>query len=407
MGAPQKEQTSIMARESNDQGGPRATEAPRSEAELAARTEGIIWMLSGKLSPNHPMRYIPICSSPFVVGRRSDLSLCLPSQAVSSIHAEFACEAASLTLRDAGSTNGTYVNGVRVTEPVPLKADDLVQFADVLFRVLKHTGSATTATVCEDVVDEAMALVQFDRLMNDEAVVPHYQPVVSLYDERVRAYEVLGRSRVAGLEKPAAMFLAASQLSVEAQLSQMIRWKAINETAFLADPPHLFVNTHPAELQQPGLIASITALREVNRKQAITVEIHESAVTEAATIMELGARLRELNVGLAFDDFGAGQARLKELTEVQPDYLKFDMSLIRSLHTAPKERRQLVGTLVRMSRDIGISPLAEGIECDGEKHVCLELGFELAQGYHFGKPARLLCDRGAKGLLTDLGSDPS
>jgi EAL domain-containing protein (putative c-di-GMP-specific phosphodiesterase class I) len=47
----------------------------------------------------------------------------------------------------------------------------------------------------------------------------------------------------------------------------------------------------------------------------------------------------------------------------------------------------MVKTLVTMVRDFGISPLAEGIETDAEAKTCQEVGFELAQGYHFGRPA--------------------
>ena len=46
----------------------------------------------------------------------------------------------------------------------------------------------------------------------------------------------------------------------------------------------------------------------------------------------------------------------------------------------------MVQTLVSMVRDFGISPLAEGIEKDAEAEICREIGFELAQGYHFGRP---------------------
>ena len=78
-----------------------------------------------------------------------------------------------------------------------------------------------------------------------------------------------------------------------------------------------------------------------------------------------------------------------ELSTVQPDYLKFDMSLIRSIHQSTNDHRQLVGTLVRMVRDLGVIALAEGIECKDEADACIELGFELAQGYYFGKPSVL------------------
>jgi EAL domain-containing protein (putative c-di-GMP-specific phosphodiesterase class I) len=169
----------------------------------------------------------------------------------------------------------------------------------------------------------------------------------------------------------------------------MIRSKAIQQTSAFERPPHLFLNTHPAELQEPGLAESMKAVREVSPSQRLTLEIHEKAVGDLAALSNLHAALREIGVGLAFDDFGAGQGRLLELAKVKPDYLKFDISLIHSIHAAPREHRQMVASLVRMVREMGVVPLAEGIECEKEHEACLEMGFELAQGFFFGRPVAL------------------
>ncbi len=59
----------------------------------------------------------------------------------------------------------------------------------------------------------------------------------------------------------------------------------------------------------------------------------------------LRAQLRDLNIGVAYDDFGAGQTRLSELVEAPPDYLKFDMSMIRRIDQAPTERQRMLGSL--------------------------------------------------------------
>jgi EAL domain-containing protein (putative c-di-GMP-specific phosphodiesterase class I) len=181
---------------------------------------------------------------------------------------------------------------------------------------------------------------------------------------------------------------------VEIQLSQMLRLTGIREGIALGRHARFFVNTHPLELAMPGLIDSMKVVREISCDQRITLEIHEAAVTNPKEMKELRAELCDLNIGLAFDDFGAGQTRLAELTEVHPDYLKFDISLIRSIHLASDEHRKMVGTLVEMVRSLGVTPLAEGISAAGECQVCVDLGFELAQGFLFGKPAPFLIGNG-------------
>ena len=101
---------------------------------------------------------------------------------------------------------------------------------------------------------------------------------------------------------------------------------------------------------------------------------------------ELHAELRELDMRLAYDDFGAGENRLVELVEAPPDFLKFDISLVRDLDVS-EHRQQLLASLLKVTRDLNITSVAEGIETAGEAEACQRAGFELAQGFFFGRPA--------------------
>jgi EAL domain-containing protein (putative c-di-GMP-specific phosphodiesterase class I) len=359
------------------------TEMPENATASAAT----VWFLVGPLNTAEVTRYVPVYIVPFVVGRRQNVSLALSSKTVSGLHAEITESDGALLLRDLDSTNGTYVNGQRITGLVELHADDLVQFANVAFRVLYQAAPQDTRTVPEDVCDRAMALVQFDKLMAERAATPYFQPIVAIPTRKVLAYEVLGRSRLFGLETPKDMFRVAAQLNLEVELSTMLRWEGIQASRGLAESPHLFMNTHPRELSEPGLLGSLQALRASHPDQRLTLEIHESAVTDPARMTELRSALKALSIDLAYDDFGAGQSRLNELVESPPDYLKFDMSLIRDINTASSQRQQVLVTLVQMARDLGIAAVAEGIETLGESETCRQMGFDLGQGYFYGRPA--------------------
>jgi len=345
------------------------------------------WTLTGRLAEVGESRRIVITDNPFRVGRKAGLSLTLQQQTVSGLHAELVVREGQLLVRDLGSTNGTYLNGVRVQRETPVGDGDLIQFADLPFRATHESPRRDSRTMHQDVCDRALGLVQFDKLMVEKAVVPHFQPIVMLSDESVIAYEILGRSRLVGLETPDAMFRAAANLGLEVELSQMLRVEGIRASAQFPTLPHVFVNTHPAELSRAGLEESIRALRLISPTQRITIEIHEAAVTERQNMLELRRCLTECDMGLAFDDFGAGQARLAELAEVRPDYLKFDRSMMHDIHLAEPAQRKLIASLVRMAKDLGTVPLAEGIELSEEVEVCCELGFELCQGFYFGHPA--------------------
>ena len=324
---------------------------------------------------------------PFSIGRKAGCSLQLASRTVSSHHADLTVRDGNLVLIDRNSTNGTYVNGRRVTDLTVLKPDDLIQFADMAFRVRCDDHATASNTVAEDVCDQALALVQFDRLMEKRLVTPFFQPIVSIDGLSILGYEVLARSRMFGLESSAAMFGAAAKLNMEVELSQMLRWEGIREGLSLPGPTRIYVNTHPLELGRAELLESMVQVRELATGLPITLEIHESAITSSEEMFELKARLKDLNIQIAYDDFGAGQNRLAELCNAAPDVLKFDMGLIRDIDKASPERIKVLGSLVQIVLDLGVQPLAEGIENENEAEVCKALGFTLAQGYHFGRPA--------------------
>lgn len=345
------------------------------------------WALTGQLREDGAVRTVRIAENPFTVGRHSDNSLCIANPTVSSRHAELLAAGDGLFVRDLGSTNGTYVNGHRLSYAEPLADGDLVQFGTSVFRLARHVTSLTTDTQSRDVQDEALALFQFSKLMADRAVNPHFQPVVEIRTSRIIGYEVLGRSRLVGLQSAVAMFRAASQLNAEVALSRLMRDEGLREAICFPPEINIFFNTHPSEISDPGLLNSLKLLRKRWPERPITLEVHEAAVTDSARLREIRAALKDLEIMLAYDDFGAGQARLLELAEVRPDFLKFDIGMIQNIDSGTAERQQMLETLVQMVLDLDIAPLAEGVETQREFEVCRNIGFELGQGYFFGKPA--------------------
>ena len=247
------------------------------------------WNLSGQIEESGAVRQIPVHCSPFLVGRRSNLALSLPCQSVSKVHAELRLIEDGLRVRDLSSTNGTYINGVKIVAEAAVQSGDLLQFGSVIFQVIGAESSvaADTLTIETDASESALAMVQFNRLMNTRAVVPVFQPIVALASRESTDCEALGRSRLFGVRTPDAMFQAATRLHQESQLSRLLRAVGAQTGAALPGRPNLFLNTHPSELHSPGFVESLHELRNDLPDARMTLEIHEAAVTEIMLIREL------------------------------------------------------------------------------------------------------------------------
>ncbi|MGE3778432.1 MAG: EAL domain-containing protein [Pirellulaceae bacterium] len=345
-----------------------------------------VWSLVGMCGDGQIVRKIPISNGQLLVGRWEDVDLRLEFRGVSKRHSCLRIAGGHLFVRDLDSTNGTFVNGQRILQEAELKPGDVVQFGNAPFHVACDTGMEPDRTQAEAIVDHATALLQFDRLMSQRAVTPHFQPIVRLVDHQMQAFEVLARSRVLGLETAKDLFETASLVRQEVELSRLLRDEGVRVGRLITGMPELFLNTHPAELDDPRLVPSLQELRKNFPDSNLTLEIHEFAVTNPTHMRIVESELRALNIKLAYDDFGAGQARLIELVEVPPHYLKFDRRLIQGIHSSPEHRQQMLATLVRMARDLGIIPLAEGVEYREDSETCKQLGFELGQGFYYGRP---------------------
>lgn len=350
------------------------------------------WTLSEYGEGLSQRRTISIQLPNCLVGRGSECGLTIVESSVSKIHSRLFEENGQLYVEDLGSTNGTFVNGKQVSHSA-IVAGDLVQFANALYRADCDTPSEShsSGTIVQGVSPWAKTLMVFGRLIDERAVVPNFQPIVNINDRSTPAYELLARSDIPELRNPAAMFGAAERLGQQVVLSEIMRHegcKVASENEYKNSS--FFLNTHAEEVGTDRLIESLFELRRSFPDLPVVIEIHESAVTKIDEIRQLRDVLTSLDMKLSYDDFGAGQGRLLELGEVPPDVLKFDMSLIRDIDSASATRQELLQSLVRVATNLGTTTLAEGIETEAEHLVCQQMGFELVQGFYYGRPDRVI-----------------
>lgn len=345
---------------------------------------GVPWKLHRQIN-NGTVQEFTISPTPFSIGRHSSNNLQISDLTVSGQHAELLIVESELFVRDLQSTNGTFLNGRRVRNLTCMKCGDVVHFGSVMFTLKSENIERHASTIRSDVTREAIAQLQFDELLRRRALRPYFQPVVKLNDAEVVGYEILSRSTMIGLETPARMFRVAEERTAAIELSRIARSEGLTVGATMGNT-QFYVNTHPSELTGEVLFPSLVSLRDQFPDLQIVLEVHEAAVTSTGFLLDLRNVLNDLGMQLAYDDFGSGQARVKELVDVPPDILKFDIRFIQGLVFANQSQRTTIRSLVSLVRDLNAVPLAEGVETQDEAAICTEMGFDLAQGFLFGRP---------------------
>jgi EAL domain-containing protein (putative c-di-GMP-specific phosphodiesterase class I) len=215
-----------------------------------------------------------------------------------------------------------------------------------------------------------------------------FQPIVDVETQTVFAYEALVRGQNG--ESAGAVL---SQVSEENRYAfdQTCRRTAIELACRLdltATGAHLSINFLPNAVYEPRSCIRVTletAMRSGLPLDHIVFEFTENERLDTDHVLHILRSYRAMGFKTALDDFGAGYAGLGLLTKFQPDIVKLDMDLIRGIDTSPVKQAVVRHTL-NMLRDLGVTPVCEGVETIGEHDVLRELGVSLMQGYLLAKP---------------------
>lgn len=356
-----------------------------------------LWVLRGAPLPNQEAHSFPLSAFPFTLGRSRTSDIIINSPVVSSHHCEFLENGGLLFLRDNGSTNGTFVNGKRITHDTLIAEGDLIEIGETFFRILtakadspqQKTEPVVGKTACFELNDDSRGPLSLQMLLRDGNLLPCFQAIHCLKTGSTRGYEFLARSAYPGIESAGRLFDQARRSGQEVELSLLCREQALNFGEALELDVPVFLNTHPAEALLDTVVPQMRRLRDRYPNRSIVLEIHEAAITEPALIRELRAMLAQVDVRLAFDDFGRGQARIRELICAPSDYIKFDAALIQDLQGISREQFRFFRSIIAGIRAEGAVTVAEGVENDAMAEVCREVGFDLVQGYLFSRPTLL------------------
>jgi EAL domain-containing protein (putative c-di-GMP-specific phosphodiesterase class I) len=243
--------------------------------------------------------------------------------------------------------------------------------------------------------DRAALESRFDKAVG--SLWAAFQPIVSLSQGRVYAYEALVRTEEKALTSPNALLDAAERLGRLNDIGRGVR-RRVGEAIPLMPPGVLaFVNLHPEDINDPELYAADSLLSQFAGR--VVLEMTERASLDGiGDLAQRMAQLRRMGFRIAVDDLGAGYAGLSSLARLEPEFIKLDMSLVRDVHLNPV-KQQLVRSMTGLARSLGLGAVAEGVETLEELDTLVEAGLDLFQGYYFARPDRQLVIPPAARLL--------
>jgi EAL domain-containing protein (putative c-di-GMP-specific phosphodiesterase class I) len=220
--------------------------------------------------------------------------------------------------------------------------------------------------------------------IEQDQLVLHYQPVVSLPDGRVTGVEALARWQhpTDGLLGPDAFIAAAEESGLIVPLGRWVLREATRQAAAWGPAAGtMSVNISGRQLQAPGFADEVAAALHDSGLPAerLIVEITETTVVGGGATQQNLKAIRDQAVRLSLDDFGTGSSTLTTVARLSVDEIKLDRSFVDS--------DAIARAVLLLAQGMGVEAVAEGVETAAQASRLHELGYQRAQGFFFGRPA--------------------
>jgi EAL domain-containing protein (putative c-di-GMP-specific phosphodiesterase class I)/GGDEF domain-containing protein len=218
--------------------------------------------------------------------------------------------------------------------------------------------------------------------LRDRLVYVDYHPIVLATTREIFGYEALARGQMRTLRSPEVMFEVAAEADLIWELSRLCRARALEGMSTrLEGDQLLFLNVDPTDFADPAFTE-----QEVADPSRVVIEITErTAIKDYPKFRDRLKAFRERGYRFAVDDAGSGYAGLGSIANLEPDFIKLDISLVSAIDTN-FIKQNLVQTMVKFADDHGAKVIAEGVERAEEFKTVQDLGVHLVQGFFLHRP---------------------
>jgi len=232
------------------------------------------------------------------------------------------------------------------------------------------------------------------KALEENKIVPFFQPIVDIKTGAVYANEILMR-----IDLPDEMMVAsdfveiAESMGIISKLDYMLMDKALEQVSAENYQGFLFFNLSPKALIVSDFVPSVRKMikkHNVDPKK-IVFEITERDTVKNLTVLEkFVLELKREGFQFAIDDFGSGFSSFQYIKRLPIDIIKIEGDFIRSLAGEGHMDKAIVLSIVTLARELNIAIVAEFVE-DGNIYKAIdEMGIDYAQGYHVGRPSPYL-----------------
>lgn len=231
-------------------------------------------------------------------------------------------------------------------------------------------------------------------IINKGLVEIHFQPIVSIRSKKIYAFEALTRCSYNDVSiAPNELFNMAKNENLILELDVLTRNKAIEKFKkyYLENNDLiLFLNFESSLIDNFDKERNNYCFMEIINKLEIPyknfmIEIKEDEILNTKALEDFCLYYKELGFTIALDDFGTGNSTFDRINVIKPDLIKIDKSLFQNIKNN-LINKEIVTAIAKMSHNLGIRVLAEGVEDKDAICVAMESNINLFQGYYFCKP---------------------
>jgi EAL domain-containing protein (putative c-di-GMP-specific phosphodiesterase class I)/GGDEF domain-containing protein/CBS domain-containing protein len=232
-----------------------------------------------------------------------------------------------------------------------------------------------------------------DYIIDNKLIRTVFQPIISLRDGSILGHEALSRITCESeIKNPDMLFTIAGEYNRLWDLELLCRTKALEAAFKFMIPPYnkkLFINVNPNimhdETYKKGFTKAFLEQYEITPNNVIFEITERNVITDMTGFKATIDHYKDQDFKIAIDDAGAGYSGLNLISDVNPNFIKLDIKLIRNVDV-DSLKYALVKGMVEFSKASNIYLIAEGIETYEELNTLVNLGVQYGQGYFIQKP---------------------